>query len=263
MCLPPEDPGAVAARTAEPPDVTGGRLRLVMKESIQASCSGEKGGGSVVGAEVAPDEEVWSPTLDRRMPDWWQSWQLLMRKIPHFMAYLKTITHASRNFDGVAWASYDAAYRRQAAACSFYDWATIDSALYNEAFTGRARIMPRCRYCLSETHQSTDCAYAPSEETPHTHQPKIPRTTLPPSSFSRTPQDRPGSSGGVELCGLYNRTEGNQCNYKFCRYAHICSKCRTGPHPAADCGKQGTIRPPRSRPSYDKTLRQPPPATSQ
>ena len=52
MCLPPEDPGAVAARTAEPPDVTGGRLRLVMKESIQASCSGEKGGGSVVGAEV-------------------------------------------------------------------------------------------------------------------------------------------------------------------------------------------------------------------
>ena len=184
-------------------------------------------------------------------------------KIPHFMAYLKTITHASRNFDGVAWASYDAAYRRQAAACSFYDWATIDSALYNEAFTGRARIMPRCRYCLSETHQSTDCAYAPSEETPHTHQPKIPRTTLPPSSFSRTPQDRPGSSGGVELCGLYNRTEGNQCNYKFCRYAHICSKCRTGPHPAADCGKQGTIRPPRSRPSYDKTLRQPPPATSQ
>ena len=109
-------------------------------------------------------------------------------KIPHFMAYLKTITHASRNFDGVAWASYDAAYRRQAAACSFYDWATIDSALYNEAFTGRARIMPRCRYCLSETHQSTDCAYAPSEETPHTHQPKIPRTTLPPSSFSRTPR---------------------------------------------------------------------------
>ena len=34
---------------------------------------------------------------------------------PPFMAYLRTIVRASRNFEGTAWASYDAAYRRQAA----------------------------------------------------------------------------------------------------------------------------------------------------
>ena len=78
-------------------------------------------------------------------------------KAPHFMAYLKTIVHASRNFEGSAWASYDAAYRRKAASTQSFDWAVIDSALYSEAFTGRARTLPRCRYCLSDTHHSQEC----------------------------------------------------------------------------------------------------------
>ena len=34
-------------------------------------------------------------------------------KTTQFMAYLRTIEHASRNFEGAALASYDAAYRRQ------------------------------------------------------------------------------------------------------------------------------------------------------
>lgn len=35
-------------------------------------------------------------------------------KAPHFMAYLETILHVSRNFEGSAWASYDAEYWRKA-----------------------------------------------------------------------------------------------------------------------------------------------------
>ena len=68
---------------------------------------------------------------------------------------------ASRNFEGAAWASYDAAYRRQAANTQSWDWATIEPTIYNEAFTGRARLLPRCRYCLSETHDARDCQHAP------------------------------------------------------------------------------------------------------
>ena len=49
-------------------------------------------------------------------------------KTPHFMAYLCTITRASRNFEGTAWATYDKAYRRQAANHKSLDWATIDPA---------------------------------------------------------------------------------------------------------------------------------------
>ena len=44
-------------------------------------------------------------TLSTRYPE----------KMPHFMAYLRTITRATRNFEGTAWASYDMAFRRQAA----------------------------------------------------------------------------------------------------------------------------------------------------
>ena len=36
-------------------------------------------------------------------------------KAPHFFAYLRTITKASRTFENTAWASYDMAYRRQVA----------------------------------------------------------------------------------------------------------------------------------------------------
>ena len=63
---------------------------------------------------------------------------------PQLMAYLRTIVRASRNFEGSAWATYDAAYRRQAANNRRLDWATPDPALYNEAFTGRAKAIPRC-----------------------------------------------------------------------------------------------------------------------
>ncbi len=36
-------------------------------------------------------------------------------KAAQLMVYLRTIVRASRNFEGTAWASYDACFRRQAA----------------------------------------------------------------------------------------------------------------------------------------------------
>uniref|UniRef100_A0A1X7ST85 Uncharacterized protein n=1 Tax=Amphimedon queenslandica TaxID=400682 RepID=A0A1X7ST85_AMPQE len=40
----------------------------------------------------------------------------LSEKAQHMFQYLRTIVRASRNFEGTAWVSYDAAFRRQAAA---------------------------------------------------------------------------------------------------------------------------------------------------
>ena len=55
---------------------------------------------------------------------------ILTTKFPEkalqFMCYLRTIVRASRNFEGTAWVSYDAAYRRQAANRKSLDWAAID-----------------------------------------------------------------------------------------------------------------------------------------
>ncbi len=147
-------------------------------------------------------------------------------KTPHFMAYLRTITRASRNFEGVSWASYDMAYRRQAANQRSLDLGVIDTALYNEAFTGRAKIIPRCRYCLDDTHESKECASAP-DELKSGDQRSGARSA--PSPRSRSAQ------GAVEICQLYNKPAGNACRYKQCRYAHLCAKCRRGSHPAAEC----------------------------
>ena len=152
-------------------------------------------------------------------------------KTPHFMGYLRTIVRASRNFEGTAWATYDAAYRRQAANRQSLDWATIDPTIYNEAFTGRARIIPRCRYCLADTHEARDCSYAPREDYPSAKQPRSAAWGAGPPQR----QDRQGSRA-VELCELFNSTEGNKCTFKWCRFAHVCGKCRRGPHPAVECG---------------------------
>ena len=82
-------------------------------------------------------------------------------KAPHFMAYLRTIVRASRNFEGPAWASYDAAYRRQVANNRSLNWAIPDPALYNEAFTWRARVISHCQFCLSDSLSSHDCTFGP------------------------------------------------------------------------------------------------------
>jgi len=84
-------------------------------------------------------------------------------KTPHFMAYLRTITRASRNFEGAAWVSYDMEFRHQAANHRSLDWGVIDMALYNEAFTGRARLIPRCRFCLADSHNSRECTFGLEE----------------------------------------------------------------------------------------------------
>lgn len=168
-------------------------------------------------------------------------------KAPQFMGYLRTIVRASRNFEGTAWASYDAAYRRQAANRKSFDWAAIDPTIYNEAFTGRAKLLPRCRYCLADTHEARECQYAPRDEPPP---PKMPRWAgWGPPTRSGGLGDRAWAGRGVEIGDLFNRPEGNKCSFKWCRYAHLCSRCRRGPHPAAECprgaGPKESLHPPR------------------
>ena len=151
-------------------------------------------------------------------------------KAPHFFAYLRTITKASRTFESSAWASYDMAFRRQAANRGSLDWGLFDAALYNEAFAGRAKQIPRCRYCLADTHSSQECLHAPAEP-----------QTGPISAESRPvrsgrPAGPAGRAGaGVDICRLYNSPGGSRCRYPLCCYAHLCTKCRR-PHPLAECG---------------------------
>ena len=161
-------------------------------------------------------------------------------KAPHLLAYLRIIARASRNYEDSAWVSYDAAFRRQAANLGSLDWGNIDPVLYNETFTGKAKAMKRCTFCVVDTHTLEECLHAPkgwgSKGSGVSHDAQQLRT--PARSTSRSgPRPEAGRSDSVEICRLYNEVGGAGCSYPLCRYAHLCAKCHR-PHPQAECGRR-------------------------
>ena len=83
-------------------------------------------------------------------------------KAPEFFAYQAMIVRAERNYEGNRWVSYDRQFRREALARKDLNWSVPDSHLYNEAFTGRARAIPRCAFCLQDDHTAPYCLRNPN-----------------------------------------------------------------------------------------------------
>lgn len=161
-------------------------------------------------------------------------------KTPQLMSYQQTIVKAHRTFVGEGWATYDACYRRKAAMTKSLEWGQVDFTLYNETFTGRAKSITRCHYCLSEYHSSGSCAYAPDRPGPSHSDDRL--------ALGR--QQRPST----QLCQLYNTRYSNKCRFNPCKFAHLCSECR-GQHPVSNCnrGRQPPTKMPRAAsPSYKR-----------
>ena len=87
-------------------------------------------------------------------------------KAPQLFAYMRTIVRASRNFEGTVWVLYDMSYRRAAANKGSLDWGLPDPGRFNDAFVGRAKVVPRCSFCLSDTHVADSCPDAPAQNRP-------------------------------------------------------------------------------------------------
>ena len=154
-------------------------------------------------------------------------------KAPHFFAYLRTIMKASRTFESSAWASYDMAYRRQAANRGSLDWGIVDPALYNETFAGRAKLIPRCKYCLADTHSSQEYLHAPAAPGG-----MVQTDSRPSRPFLRPQQGAANRHpSAVDICRLFNAPGGSMCRFPHCRYTHLCTKCRR-PHPAAESSER-------------------------
>ena len=79
-------------------------------------------------------------------------------KVPEMFSYQASIVKAAQNFEGTSWVAYDRQYRREALAHRDLNWSRIDSRLYSEAFTERAKAIPRCKHCLSDTHLMANCS---------------------------------------------------------------------------------------------------------
>ena len=145
-----------------------------------------------------------------------------------------TITKAGHTFESSAWATYDMAYRSQAT-----NRGSLDAALYSEACAGRAKMIPRCRYCLADTHTSPECPHAPAETAMESRQSRGP-------TLARQPNRSP-SALSVELCRLYNAPGGPRCRFT---QVLLRTRCRC-PHSASECGgekHQRTHSPPTIQP---------------
>ena len=137
--------------------------------------------------------------------------------VPDLMAYQSTIIKCSRDFDGLAWAQYDQAYRRQAAQTKDLRWSRINT-LYSLCFAGKARCSVACVHCPSDGHRSDAC-------------PDNPASTCFPmmmtSGLSQVAPVVPGRTGQRLVCHLFNARNGPRCTYNPCKF---CEGCR-GNHP--------------------------------
>ena len=105
------------------------------------------------------------------------------------------------------------------------------------AFTGRARIIPRCSHCLSEIHSVANCPDLPQGPLPTPQQTSIrPAKWLSSTSVQRGSLTVPATPAvSSEYCCLFNQI---QCRSRCCRYTHLCSTCSL-PHPAKVCPSRG------------------------
>ena len=196
--LPPSDTGLTPRRTTAKPPVTDIKVWLECFARMAA-------------------------LLVTRFPD----------KGPELWAYQTTILRAAHNYEGSNWVAYDRQFRRDMLARKDLNWSSPNTRLYNEAFTGRAKAIPRCSHCLGEDHTAPICPHNP-------HPPVIgwipdPRQYTPTVSSLQPPQPGlAGFQGGgarAEICRSFNE---NRCKYTRCRFQHICLAC-AGPHPATTC----------------------------
>ena len=83
-------------------------------------------------------------------------------KAPELLAYQAAIMRAERHYEGTQWVSYDCRYRRKTLARKDLNWSIPDPRRYSEAFTGRAKNICRCSFCLQDDHDHTTCPRNPN-----------------------------------------------------------------------------------------------------
>ena len=121
------------------------------------------------------------------------------------------------------------------------NWSATNTRLYNEAFTGRAKALPRFQHCLSEDHGAQVCPHNPHPPYMGWLAPAYPLNLQPAiqPGPSAQPAPLPGAGQGAntrnEICRGFNDS---RCRFPRCRFAHICSEC-FGPHLASSCPCRG------------------------
>ena len=176
-------------------------------------------------------------------------------KGPELWAYPSTILNAAHSYEGATWVTYDRQFRREMLAWKDLNWSVPNSRLYNEAFTGRAKIMQRCQHCLLEDHGSTGCPQHPNPMLVGWFHPPVSLPQLaslaaavptPPSTSPKTP--------GAEVCRNFHA---DRCRFSRCLFVHSCSDC-AGPPELPTLAGSTSIAGAAAQPAFQKGPQQPP-----
>ena len=152
--------------------------------------------------------------------------------VPELLAYLIFILRVSQDFGGVAWVTYDAAFRRQAFITGNRQWSKVNPSLYSICFTGVARTGQRCELCLSLSHPTVDCTLVSDPDPDITTRLKTLESAVlvfasqSPQQQLQNPRARP-----QDICRNFNL---GRCRMSLCRFRHACRVCG-GPNPAMAC----------------------------
>ena len=133
--------------------------------------------------------------------------------------------------------SYDRQFQREALARKDLNWPVTDPCLYNEAFTGRARAIPRCSFCLQDDHTGQYCPKNPNRPWLSWLPDWSSWLTVPAaaSSSPHHPLPPPHQGPMAELCRRYNE---GRCKQARCRFTHACSAPRTQSLPVPQCNSR-------------------------
>ena len=168
--------------------------------------------------------------------------QRFPEKAPELFAYQAHIIRCERNYQRQQWVAYDRRFRKEALALKSLDWSMPNQRLFQEAFTGRAKDIPRCSYCLEDDHVAAACPSNPHRPL-FSWPPSIPQWPGPPQQQQTSPW--PPAESTPEVCRRFNSGNCRMPQGK-CKYLHACSGCR-GNHKATAC----PLKPaPRSRTAW-------------
>jgi hypothetical protein len=146
------------------------------------------------------------------------------QNVTHMCTYFNVILKASREYTDDMWKHYDVTYRQKAEATRNTDWSVIDTATFNQCFTGRAKKALSCTYCNSIKHDTESCPRKKNKRSP-----TIVDEAGPAPKQAKTKSDRP-------------------CHHSPCIYKHQCLKCSED-HAFLDCPKRGKREPAKNNPT--------------
>lgn len=153
------------------------------------------------------------------------------KNVTHMCAYFNVILKASREYTDDMWKHYDVMYRQKAEATHNTDWSVIDTATFNQCFTGRAKKALSCTHCNSIKHDTMSCPRK-----------KIKRPLSAADEASPAPKQ---TRTKLDVC--FNFNYHRPCHQTPCIYKHQCIKCLDD-HPFLECPKRVKREPPKNKP---------------